>query len=132
MPTENADERDPGGAEADAAPNPLSGMLAQVQAIQAEMAAAQQDLEDTLVEASAGGGLVTARVSGSGELRSVTIAPEVVDPGDVEMLEDLVTAAVREAQREAGALARDRFGSTKSGIDLGGLAEGLDLGGLVG
>ncbi len=110
--------------------NPLSGMLAQVQQMQAEMAAAQQALSEATIEGSAGGGLVTATVTGDGELRTVRISPDVVDPDDVEMLEDLVTAAVGEALRKAQALQKERLGAATSGVDLGSLGGGLDLGGL--
>jgi DNA-binding YbaB/EbfC family protein len=105
-------------------------MLAQVQQMQAEVAAAQAALADATVEGSAGGGLVTATVTGSGELRSVHIAAEVVDPSDVEMLEDLVTAAVSDALRRAHALQQEQMGSATGGLDLGSITEGL--GGLFG
>jgi DNA-binding YbaB/EbfC family protein len=105
--------------------NPLAGMLAQVQQMQADVAAAQAALADATVEGSAGGGLVTATVSGSGELRSVHIAAEVVDPSDVEMLEDLVTAAVSDGLRRAHALQQEQMGSATGGLDLGSLTEGL-------
>lgn len=117
---------------ADENSNPLSGMLAQVQQMQEEMAAASQALAEASVEGSAGGGLVTATVSGSGELRSVRIAPEACDPDDVEMLEDLVTAAVGEALRKAQALQQERMGAATGGLDLGSLGGLGDVGGLLG
>ncbi|MSO36859.1 MAG: YbaB/EbfC family nucleoid-associated protein [Acidimicrobiia bacterium] len=93
-------------------------MMRQVQKMQEDMVAAQEALASETVEASAGGGLVTAVVTGSGELRSVSIAPEVVDPEDVEMLEDLVLAAVTEAMRMSQELQSQRMGGVTGGLDL--------------
>jgi DNA-binding YbaB/EbfC family protein len=107
-------------------PKQINQMMRQVQKMQADMAAAQEALANETVEASAGGGMVTATVTGTGELRKVTIAPEVVDPDDVEMLEDLVVAAVVEAMRMAQDRAAERMGGLTAGLDLGG------LGGLLG
>jgi hypothetical protein len=107
-------------------PKQLNQMMRQVQKMQADMATAQEALANETVEASAGGGMVTAVVTGTGELQSVSIAPEVVDPDDVEMLEDLVVAAVVEAMRLAQERAAERMGGLTAGLDLGG------LGGLLG
>jgi hypothetical protein len=107
-------------------PKQMNQMMRQVQKMQAEMAAAQEALANELVEATAGGGMVKATVTGTGELQSVSIAPEVVDPDDVEMLEDLVVAAVVEAMRLAQERAAERMGGLTAGLDLGG------LGGLLG
>jgi len=107
-------------------PKQINQMMRQVQKMQADMAAAQEALANETIEASAGGGMVTAVVSGTGELQSVSIAPEVVDPDDVEMLEDLVVAAVVEAMRMAQEQAAERMGGLTAGLDLGG------LGGLLG
>jgi DNA-binding YbaB/EbfC family protein len=107
-------------------PKQINQMMRQVQKMQADMAAAQEALANETGEASAGGGMVTATVTGTGELRKVTIAPEVVDPDDVEMLEDLVVAAVVEAMRMAQDRAAERMGGLTAGLDLGG------LGGLLG
>ena len=104
----------------------LNQMMAQVQKMQADMVAAQEALADETVEASAGGGMVTAIVSGTGDLKKISISPEVVDPDDVEMLEDLVVAAVVEATRLAQELAQERMGGLTGGLDIGG------LGGLLG
>jgi nucleoid-associated protein EbfC len=104
----------------------LNQMMQQMQQMQADMAAAQDALGDETVEASVGGGMVKAVVTGTGELKSVKIAPEVVDPDDVEMLEDLVLAAVTEALRMAQDLAAQKMGGLTAGIDLG------SLGGLLG
>ena len=104
----------------------LNQMMAQVQKMQADMVAAQEALAEETVEASAGGGMVTAIVSGTGDLKKISISPDVVDPDDVEMLEDLVVAAVVEATRLAQELAQERMGGLTGGLDIGG------LGGLLG
>jgi DNA-binding YbaB/EbfC family protein len=101
-------------------------MMRQVQKMQEDMAAAQSALADEVVEVSAGGGMVKAVVTGTGEMRSVSIDPEVVDPEDIEMLEDLVLAVCNEAQRAAQDLQSERMGAVTGGLDLG------SLGGLLG
>ena len=108
-------------------PDPMN-MLEQVQKMQADMQAAQQALEAAVVEATAGGGVVKATVNGEGALRAISIDPSVVDPTDVETLEDLVVAAVTEASRQAKVLQREKLGAATSGLDLG----SLGLGGLDG
>ena len=107
-------------------PKQLNQMMRQVQKMQADMVAAQESLAEETVEASVGGGMVTAFVSGTGDLRKISISPDVVDPDDVEMLEDLVVAAVVEATRVAQELAQERMGGLTAGLDMGG------LGGLLG
>jgi DNA-binding YbaB/EbfC family protein len=93
-------------------------MLRQVQDMQKAMAKAQEELAQETVEASAGGGTVTVVVTGGLEVREVRIDPAAVDPDDVEMLQDLVTAATNEALRAAQALAQQKLGGATSGIDL--------------
>jgi hypothetical protein len=93
-------------------------MLKQVQEMQTKMALAQEELANETVEASAGGGMVTVVVTGSLEVREVHIKPEAVDPDDVEMLEDLVTAATNEALRAAQELASRKLGGATGGLDL--------------
>ena len=105
--------------------NPMD-MLQQLQKMQADMQAAQEELARTTVDATAGGGVVKATVSGDGDLRAIKIDPGVVDPDDVETLEDLVVAAVHEAVRQARALQQEKLGAATAGVDLGG------LGGLLG
>ncbi|MGA8365140.1 MAG: YbaB/EbfC family nucleoid-associated protein [Solirubrobacteraceae bacterium] len=107
----------------------VQGMMAQVQQMQQEMAAAQEQLAQETVSASAGGGMVTVVVTGDLRVTSVTIDPEAVDPQDVEMLADMVTAAVNEGLRAAQDLAASRMGGATEGLDLGGLG-GLGLPGL--
>jgi nucleoid-associated protein EbfC len=99
-------------------------MLKQMQKMQADMQRVQEELAQESVTASAGGGAVTARVSGGLELLEITIAPEVVDPEDVELLQDTVVAAVNEAMRAAQELAQQRLGSVAGGLS------GLGLPGL--
>ncbi len=93
-------------------------MMKQVQEMQRKMAEAQERLADETVEASAGGGMVTVVMTGSLEVREVRIKPEAVDPDDVEMLQDLVTAATNEALRAAQALASEKLGGATGGLDL--------------
>jgi len=104
----------------------MNQMMRQVQQMQADMEAAQAALATETVEGGAGGGMVTAVVTGAGELRSVSIKQDVVDPDDVEMLEDLVVAAVADGLRKAQELQAERLGGLAGGVDLGG------LGGLLG
>ena len=78
--------------------------------MQAEMAKAQEQLKDETVEASAGGGMVKVTMTGDMQLREITISPDAVDPEDVEMLQDMVSAAVNEALRSAQELAANKMG----------------------
>ncbi len=97
----------------------MQQMLKQVQKMQADMAAAQESLKDEVVSASAGGGMVTVQVTGELVVKSITIDPEAVDPEDVEMLSDMVLAAVNEGLRAAQELAASKLGAVTGG--LGGL-----------
>jgi DNA-binding YbaB/EbfC family protein len=117
-----------GGAGKAGKPN-VQGMMAQVQRMQQDMEAAQAQLAQETVSASSGGGMVSVTVTGDLRVTSVTIDPEAVDPEDVEMLADMVTAAVNEALRSAQELAASRMGGATEGLDLGGLG-GLGLPGL--
>jgi len=107
----------------------MQQMMQQVQKMQHEMEAAQEELKNEVVEASAGGGMVTVKVSGDLEVRSVTIDPSAVDPEDVEILADMVLAAVNEGLRMAQELAARKLGGATGGLDLGGLG-GLGMPGL--
>jgi DNA-binding YbaB/EbfC family protein len=103
----------------------LGGLLQQAQAMQEQMAAAQERQAETVVEGSAGGGMVKVEMTGAGAFVSVSIAPGAVDPDDVEMLEDLVLAALRDAAAKVMELQEEAMGQV--GLpDLGG------LGGLLG
>jgi DNA-binding YbaB/EbfC family protein len=99
----------------------MQQMLQQVQKMQQDMQAAQDELKNELVEASAGGGMVTVTVSGNLEVRAVKIDPSAVDPDDVEILADMVLAAVNEGLRMAQELAARKLGGVGGGLDLGGL-----------
>jgi hypothetical protein len=96
-------------------------LLQQAQKMQEQLAAAQEELATQTFEGSAGGGVVTATVSGAQHLVSVAIDPSVIDPDDVDMLEDLVVAAVNQAMKAATDAAGDQFGGLAGGLDLGGL-----------
>ena len=104
-------------------------MIRKVQQMQADMQAAQDALAAETVEGSAGGGMVKVTVSGSGEVQRVSIDPSVVDPDDIETLEDLVVAAVADGLRRAAELQSSRLGAVTGGLDLGSLGlPGLGLG----
>jgi DNA-binding YbaB/EbfC family protein len=94
----------------------MSGLLAQAQAMQEQLFAAQQELADTEIEGTAGGGLVTATITGTGELIGLTIKPEAVDPDDTETLADLILAAVRDATAQSQALAASKLGPLAGGL----------------
>ena len=108
----------------------MQQMMKQVQKMQADMAKAQEELKNEVVEASAGGGMVTVKISGELELKELTIDPGAVDPDDVEMLQDMVQAAVNEGIRSAQELAASKMNAAAGGLgDLGGLG-GLGLPGM--
>jgi len=107
----------------------MQQMMAQVQKMQRDMEQAQQELKGEVLEASAGGGMVTVKISGDLELKEVRIDPAAVDPQDVEILSDMVLAAVNEALRVAQEAAASKMGGATGGLDLGGLG-GLGLPGL--
>jgi DNA-binding YbaB/EbfC family protein len=96
-------------------------MMRQVQKMQEDMANAQAEVEAAVFEAAAGGGAVSAKVNGKKEVLEVKIQPEVVDPDDVEMLEDLLVAAVNEALSKADAEMEKRMGSLTGGMNIPGL-----------
>jgi DNA-binding YbaB/EbfC family protein len=97
----------------------MNQMLKQVQKMQQDMMAAQESLKDEVVDASAGGGMVKVQVTGDLVVKSVTIDPAAVDPEDVELLQDMVLAAVNEGLRAAQELATSKLGGIAGG--LGGL-----------
>ena len=96
----------------------MNSMIRQAQKMQQEMLKAQEELEGKSYEATAGGGVVTAVVSGKRELTGVTIDPEAVDPDDVEMLQDLIVAAVNEAMRKATDDASSQMSRLTGGLNL--------------
>jgi len=97
----------------------MSGLLAQAQAMQAQLMHAQQELAEAKIEGTSGGGLVTATITGAGELIGLVIKPEVVDPEDTETLADLVLAAVRDASSKSQALAAEKLGPLAGGLGGG-------------
>lgn len=99
----------------------MQQMLRQVQKMQQDMAAAQEQLKHEEVEASAGGGMVTVKVSGDLVVKSVAIAPDAIDPDDPELLSDMVLAATNEALRAAQELQASKLGGLTGGMDLGSL-----------
>ena len=98
----------------------MDKLLQQVGEMQEQMQKAQDELASETVEATAGGGMVTVKANGAGEILEVKIDPKAIDPGDPEMLEDMILAAVNEAIRSAHALAETKLGGLAGGA-LGGL-----------
>lgn len=96
-------------------------MMKQVQAMQAKMAALQEELEKTEVEATAGGGMVKVVTNGKNEIKSLTIDPEVVDKDDVEMLQDLIIAAVNQAREKVQEMQAEQMSQLTGGLKLPGL-----------
>lgn len=96
-------------------------MMQQAQEMSGKLQEVQEELGRLSATGSAGGGMVSAETDGKGNLRRVTIDPSVVNPGDVEMLEDLVTVAVQEAQRKSRDLAEAEMKKVAGGLGLGGL-----------
>nr|WP_206314308.1 YbaB/EbfC family nucleoid-associated protein [Streptomyces coryli] len=101
----------PGGGQPD-----MQQLLQQAQKMQQDLAAAQQELAETPVEGTAGGGLVKATVTGGGELKDLTIDPKAVDPEDTETLADLILAAVRDANQAAQQLQQEKLGPLAQGL----------------
>ncbi len=95
--------------------------LQQVKALQEKMARMQQELALKTVEGSAGGGMVTAVVSGKQEIVSIRIEPQVVDPEDIEMLQDLIVAAINDGLRKAQEMASSEMGKLAGGLNIPGL-----------
>ncbi len=102
----------------------MKQLLQMGQQMQARMQEVQEKLASETVTASSGGGMVEATVNGRGDVQSVHLDPEVVDPGDVEMLEDLIAAAVSEAQRRAREQMEEKMQEVTGGLP-GGLGGGL-------
>lgn len=99
----------------------IQKMLKQAQQMQEKMGEAQAALAEKTVEATAGGGKVTVVANGAGEVLSIKIAPEVVDPEDVEFLEDLVLSGVKQAIEDAKQMAADEMGKLTAGMNIPGL-----------
>lgn len=99
----------------------MQGMMKQMQKMQKQMAKAQEELGEKRIEGTAGGGMVTVTVSGHKEVVEVKIKPEVVDPDDIEMLEDLVLAATNDALKKAEELTASTMGQFTKGLNLPGM-----------
>ena len=99
----------------------LQQLARQAQKMQDEMAAAEEELKGKVYEASAGGGMVSVTISGELEIKSMKIEPDVVDPEDIEMLSDLITAAVNEAIRTANADREETMSKISGGMNLSGM-----------
>ena len=99
----------------------MQQLARQAQKLQQQMAKAQEELDAREFEATSGGGMVTAKVNGKRELLAISIKPEAIDPDDVEMLEDMVMAAVNEALRTAADTAEREMGKLTGGMGMPGL-----------
>ncbi len=99
----------------------MANLQRMAQQMQQEMLRVQTELESTIVDGSAGGGVVTATVTGKQEVVSVTIDPSAVDPADVEMLQDLVVAAINDAIRASRALEAEKMAAVTGGLKIPGL-----------
>ncbi|WP_276868877.1 YbaB/EbfC family nucleoid-associated protein [Enorma massiliensis] len=99
----------------------MQQMMKQARKMQEQLAAAQETIAQSTVDASAGGGMVKVTVSGDMQVTSLKIGPEAIDPEDVEMLEDMVMAAVNEALRGVGELANRQMGAVTGGLNIPGM-----------
>ncbi len=99
----------------------MQQMIKQAQKMQQDMAKMQEELEEKEVTASAGGGAVTVTATGKKVIKSIEISPDAVDPEDVEMLQDLVMAAVNEALRQADEMVTKEMSRVTGGMNLGGM-----------
>jgi DNA-binding YbaB/EbfC family protein len=104
------------------AQNQMAKMMRQARKMQEQMAAAQEEISAAEFPASSGGGMVLAVVSGDMKVKSLTINPEAVDPDDVEMLQDMVIAAVNEAMEAAQKFSNERMGALTSGLNIPGMS----------
>jgi nucleoid-associated protein EbfC len=100
---------------------PGGGRMQQLEQLQVQMNQAQAALAEATVTATAGGGAITIEMNGAQEVKSIKIKPEVVDPADVEMLQDLIMAAYQEALVKSRQLAAEKLGPLTGGIDIPGL-----------
>lgn len=105
----------------------MNALLQQAQQMQAQLAEAQQEIAASTVDGKAGGGLVTVSMRGTGEVTGVTIDPKVVDPEDIETLQDLLVGAFGDAHTKVQELAESRLGPLASGGGLGDMMGGLGM-----
>jgi len=99
----------------------MGNMMKQVQKMQADMAKMQEELDEKIVEAQAGGGMVTVKATGKKEITEIIIKPEAVDPDDVEMLQDLILVAVNDALKKADDMVQGEMGKITNGMNIPGL-----------
>lgn len=97
-------------------PGGMGNMMKQIQKLQKQMLEAQEKINQMTVEASAGGGVVKVVVTGKKEVKSITLAPEAVDPDDVEMLQDMILTAINEAMQKADKMAEDEMKKVTGGL----------------
>lgn len=102
-------------------PGNMNNMMKQVQKMQKQMEQMQEELEQREVEASAGGGAITVKVNGKKEILDIKLKPEIVDPDDIEMLQDLIIAATNEALRSAEEMMAKEMGKITGGMNIPGL-----------
>lgn len=99
----------------------MKDLMKQAQKMQQEMLKQQEELENQIFEASSGGGMVIVQINGKFEVKSIKIDPQAVDPEDVEMLEDLIVAALQEAHNKASAASSDAMGKLTGGMKIPGM-----------
>ena len=102
-------------------PANMNNMIKQAQKMQQEMLRAKQEIEEKEIDASAGGGAVSVKISGKKELLELNISPEVIDPDDKEMLQDLIIAAVNECMRKADEISAQQMSRLTGGMNIPGL-----------
>ncbi len=105
----------------------MGGMMKQAQKLQAKMAKVQEELVGKTVEGDAGGGMIVVTANGHQEVTGIKINPEVVDPEDVEMLEDLILAAIQQAREKAQALSEKEMQKATAGMIPPGMMQGMGL-----
>ncbi len=103
----------------------MGKLMKQAQQLQAKMAKVQNELSEKTIEASSGGGMVSAVANGKQEIISIRIDPEVIDPNDVEMLQDLILAAVNEALKQAKNMIDNEMGKLTQGMNIPGMPPGM-------
>lgn len=96
----------------------MQSIMRQAQKMQADVARVQEELKETMVEGVAGGGAVKVTASCANQICGITISPDAVDPEDVEMLEDMIMAAINDAMSKAGEIANSRMGAVTNGLKL--------------
>jgi DNA-binding YbaB/EbfC family protein len=102
-------------------PSGMSNLAQQIQKMEEQMIKAQEALSNETLEATAGGGMVTIVITGDQRVESITLKPEVVDPDDIDMLQDLLVAAVNQAIEQSQAMAAERLEGLTGGLNLPGL-----------